>query len=742
MSDIAEELAELLPERTTLMRQGVGINIKRLLKLRGRTMILVFIILTLPALAAITLLVPKKYTASASIRYSSAETTIEEGQGKGTAGTDEYESYIATQIKLIDGWTILEKVANDATILESTSLGGIDSGRVSVLQKNLDTETDNLSEFLTLSYPHKDAEEARTTLQAILDQYQQYLIEENTKDRNLRHEALLEYEQELKEELAQHRQTITELRIQHQIPDDSVNGIEPTETESNRVNLAQAEADHTTALTNQRQTQKLIDRVQNFIDNHRKSPEAAIYALGVEERVNQNPNVGLLTEQLATLQQEFSRLEETYQEGMPQLNVKKHELNALIQKINEVKAQARIAALNSLKAEYEFDLTVHQSDMDDADDRRLRFIGLLDEYKQSRLDNSQGIPEIKESEQRYLETENRLNESIDTRLTLELERKAPLRAEISAANVPNEPSSKDRYKGYLIAIALIFSIAVGIGVLAELTNQSINSAEDVSYATNHAVLAAIPHTSEERLPKNINPARIAEESPSSWTAEEYRRITATLLSSTKKTQTCLITSPAAQDGKSTLACNLAITLAQASHKVLLADLNSRTPAIEANFGLKPGIGLAEMLTGEPLPHDPDRATSFPNLYILGPGLKSNDLRSHLASREMQDFLKGAKELFDYIILDTPAALTTSEAKILAPHVDGIITITGAGTTNFGMLKRTLTALQEHNGNVLGVVVNAIKQSPGGYLRKNIAQFYASDRSLHGNNEPSIMIVKD
>ena len=75
-------------------------------------------------------------------------------------------------------------------------------------------------------------------------------------------------------------------------------------------------------------------------------------------------------------------------------------------------------------------------------------------------------------------------------------------------------------------------------------------------------------------------------------------------------------------------------------------------------------------------------------------------------------------------------------------MDGIITITGAGTTNFGMLKRTLTALQEHNGNVLGVVVNAIKQSPGGYLRKNIAQFYASDRSLHGNNEPSIMIVKD
>ena len=745
MSDIAEELAELLPERTTLMRQGVGINIKRLLKLRGRTMVLLFILLAVPAIAIITLLIPKKFNANATIQFPSAQLSIEEGEGRGTAGSNEYESYIATQIKLIDGWTILEKVANRPDIQELSSIRKLGSGQIFHLQQTLDTETDFLSEFINLTYPGRNGEEARTILQAILDEYEAYLIEDNTKSTNLRHEALLEAEDELKEELANHRQTITQLRIEHQIPAGSTEGLEPTETESNRQNLAQAEADYTTAQTQLRQTEKLIARIENFLENHKKNPQAPIYALRIEERVNQDPNVVLLTEQLAGLQQEYARLEETYQEGMPQLKVKRHELNALIQKIDQIKAQARISVRNSIKAEYDYEMTVAQSDIDDAEERRERFTTLLDEYKQTSLDLSQGLSEIAENERRYTETESRLNDTINNRLRLELERKAPLRAQIGKANLPNTPSAKDRYKAYLIALILIASLAVATGILTELTDQGIRSVEDVNYATSLPVIAAIPHVTEERLPANTNLARIAETAPASWTAEEYRRITAGLLSAHNQSQTCVITSPSRNDGTSTIATNLAITLAQAARKVLLVDLNTRTPSIESNFGFQPGIGLAEMLSGEPLSHNPDRQTNFDNLYVLGPGIKTTNLRSNIASKEMLDFMQGAKELFDHIILDTPSALNTSEAKILAPHVDSIIIVAGAGITNFGMLRRTIDTLQHNKGNLLGIAVNAIKQAPGGYLRKNIQAFYAAERTsaaAPSDNEPSIMIVKD
>jgi Mrp family chromosome partitioning ATPase len=142
-------------------------------------------------------------------------------------------------------------------------------------------------------------------------------------------------------------------------------------------------------------------------------------------------------------------------------------------------------------------------------------------------------------------------------------------------------------------------------------------------------------------------------------------------------------------------------------------------------------------------HDPDRVTQFETLHVLGPGLRSQDLVELLASKEMADFLNGAEDLFDHIIIDTPASLLMAEARLLAPQVDGMIVVVGSDVSTFGMLRRCLDTMSETGGSVLGIVMNGLRQTPGGYLRRNLDLFYR-EGPLPGPpaaTEPSIVLVR-
>ncbi len=183
------------------------------------------------------------------------------------------------------------------------------------------------------------------------------------------------------------------------------------------------------------------------------------------------------------------------------------------------------------------------------------------------------------------------------------------------------------------------------------------------------------------------------------------------------------------------------------------DTDSRNPSVEHAFGFRPAVGLSELLRGEELKHDPDRATEYENLYVLGPGLHSGDLIERMGSREMREFLEGAAELFDHIIVDSPASLLMAETRFLAALVDGVVVVAGAGVSSFGMLRRCLDSVEETGARILGIVVNGVRPSPGGYLRQNLDQYYSEESHRQGGDsvplrrarsmaEPSILIAGD
>lgn len=756
MDPYASELAELLPETTTLPRQGIGINVKRLLKLRGHIMAIVFAVFAVPSCVAIWMLVPKQFVAEATVEFRASVPRVIGDQRTIVAGSAQYESYVNTQLSLISGWTILSEVVKDPAVQAVPSIASRGDGAIQYMMKNIVMDNKDLTELVSIKYKDAVPENARIVLETILAKYAEYAQKNEATLTQKRRKALDEKQEELYKELDAKRAVIAEKRKAIDVPLGDTPGQEPTETESYRINLAQAESDILKAQTDQRTTEKNLARLRDYASQQEKHPETPLFALGIEEKVNTDPNVVVLSQQLATVQQEYSVLEGTYVDGAPQIMVKKHEAEAMRAKVDEVKGFARTTVINALISEHEGQLEAAKAALDDAEQRRSRFFSLLEEYRKKNVELAQSLAEIQDLERRYQDTREYLGQINDQLLELDLEASAPARADIGAVNVPPNPDNKQRLKFLLVALVLASIAGAGIGLLLELSDQNIRSAEDVSYVTELPILANIPHATEDRLPAHANLARVTEDHRGSATADEFRHVAARILYSGKRgheTKTCVIASAARGDGKTTLACNLAIVLAQADRKVLLVDIDSRTPSIEAMFGLTPGPGLAELLSGDPVEHDPDRATDFENLYVLGPGLKGVDLIERLASRELNDFLQGAEEIFDHIIIDTPASLLMSEAKLLAPMSDGVVMVVGAGVSSFGMLRRSLRAMDDAGGKILGIVVNGIKHAPGGYMRQNIDMYYEQQAARRGEHvapvaraakrpEPSIVLVND
>lgn len=732
MANYQSELAELMPETSTADVQGVGVNVRRLIKLRGRFMVLLFLAIIVPSAAAIWMLVPRHYVASADIEFQASAPSILKLTTSSMSGTAAYESFVNTQISLITGYTILSRVLKNEEVANLPIIRKHGDGALIYLMAHIEAQVQNQTELVTFSFKDPDRETARFILNAVFETYRTYVQEEEKRQGERRREILKEREERLMEALDQQRLLIADVRKEHGIPVTTEVGLDPAELESNRLSLSQAQADLSAAESLVRQTESLIEHVKQLRDENAANPSAPVFARGVEDKVLADPNVMQLIEQLAQKQQEFSVLDKTYVSTAPQVTVKREELEGLEQKLDLVKAEARSTALNSLIGDYEYDLTTHQSSLESARARVEKFTGLIEGQRQDNLERAGIYAEIETMEKRAEDIRADLRQIRDTINTIDIESNAPARANLlGEASVSNNADYSERIKFMLVAILFAFTMTAVAGLLKEQMDQNIRSAEDVGYVTTLPILASILHTDEDRLPSGVKVSTITEQHSDSMTADEFRRAAGRILGAARgrrKVRTCMIASPARGDGKTTLACNLAIVLAQAGRKVLLLDVDSRNPSVEASFGLQLGPGLAEILAGQSVPRDPSRKTPYPNLHIMGPGLRSNGLLERLASREMEDFMAGASEVFDHIVIDTPASLLMSEPKMIAPLVDGIVLVTGAGVSSFGMLRRALRVMRESDGEMLGVVVNAVRHAPGGYMRQNVDMYYAQDRA--------------
>jgi polysaccharide biosynthesis transport protein len=302
------------------------------------------------------------------------------------------------------------------------------------------------------------------------------------------------------------------------------------------------------------------------------------------------------------------------------------------------------------------------------------------------------------------------------------------------------PIGPPRFRNILIAFLLSLVAGIGLAFLLDFLDDTVKSLDDVDRHIHLPALALIPASKSDRsrligltgAPPNAPTEATALamiEDVRSPIAESYRHLRTSLLLSSagQPPKTILVTSSQPSEGKTTTAINTAFMLAQTGAEVLIVDCDLRRPRLHAHFEVLNSRGLTSWLSGET---DLDQLLQtydkLPNLKLLTSGPVPPNPAELLGSDEMRRLLGLLGERFGHIIIDSPPAISFTDASILSTMVDGVVLVVHSGRSSRAVVRRAKQQLLDVGAHIFGVVLNNVKQETQDYYYPGYYSGYYSD----------------
>ena len=734
-SDFSTEFNSYSSESGPPVRETHTLDIKRFIRLRAPIVIAVSLLLAIPAVIAAWFLVPLEYEVAAQLRFLASAPKVMEG-GSNQASRIPYEKYLNTEMSLITGPAILSRVLQDPAVQALPEIVK-EKDPYTFVREKISVRSNRNSELVSVSFRLSDKESAKLMVNTIIDTYRTYTNLQEAAKSSVRLKTLYE------------ARTNAESRLSFQ--QEAITGAErgigrfDVEISSNdfaRTRLADAQSALAKAQESVSGTERQLTILDGLFAKYEKTPDEPLFEISIEEEVTADRSVSVLSERFVASQANLAALRESRLEGSKELIVAKEQHETLAALYLAEKRSVRDQKLKSKKAKLQLLLDRNKQDETDATTHRDEMQKVITDNTDQAQQAARARAELNALKMKAAETQAELKVLRETIGGVELEDKAPAR--MSIASDPIVPIYPDRGKLWQFLALIIVgacSIGMGVGVILELNDQQTRTPQDLAAIAPIPLIGAIPDAKSEQFPSAFHAPMLVGDFPNSPSADQYRRVVARIAfppDGIVEVNSCLIVSPTRGDGKTTLACNLAIALAQANRRVLVIDICPLDPSIEWCFGLEPQAGLAEVLFNGTSYETVARNTEFQNLLVMGPGLSTDELRGKLASREMMELLEDVEKDFDHIIIDSPPALFMADAKFLAPVVDGVIVVVGAGVSTRGMIKRCVRELEQANSSLIGFVLNKIRPTRGGYLRDNMDMFYRyAERNGNGAAKPDI-----
>jgi len=212
----------------------------------------------------------------------------------------------------------------------------------------------------------------------------------------------------------------------------------------------------------------------------------------------------------------------------------------------------------------------------------------------------------------------------------------------------------------------------------------------------------------------------------SYIAEQFKILRNNIfsLSLEKPFQTIAITSSQLEEGKTVIACNIAVTLSQDTEKkTILVDADLRKPRVHSMFNLSHKPGITDILQGDaPLEYFL-RNPSIGNLYIIPSGNPVSNPSDILSPAKMKALLEQLKARFDYIILDTPPALNVADAGIVGALCDAVFLVVRAGSTPKTIIEEGFNSLKAVQAKPKACILNDVLSSPLNYYQTRYKKYY-------------------
>jgi len=310
------------------------------------------------------------------------------------------------------------------------------------------------------------------------------------------------------------------------------------------------------------------------------------------------------------------------------------------------------------------------------------------------------------------------------------------------SRLPRSPIGPQRFRNIFIAFLLSLVAGIGLAFLLDFLDDTVKTVDDVDRYLHLPALALIPSSRDRgRLigvsggpqgPAPSDTTALAMVSDArSPIAESYRHLRTSLLLSSagQPPKTILVTSSQPSEGKTTTAINTAFMLAQTGADVLIIDCDLRRPRLHAHFGAPNTKGLTNWLSGE-TDIDNLMQTYAPqgNLKFLTSGPVPPNPAELLGSDEMRRLLGTLSERFAHVVIDSPPAISFTDASILSTMVDGVVLVVHGGRSSRAVVRRAKQQLLDVGAHIFGVVLNNVKVETQDYYYSG---YYSSSDYVEG-----------
>lgn len=636
---------------------------------------------------------------------------------------------VETQCDTISSRTVILKAIEDANLAKRTEFRSAEAAYASIMG-NLSVEPrSNYSQTIVISYIGSTPSVTRAVVDAVVKAYQDHIGSTDQENSRQVIDLITLARDELLKDLSALEGDLRLLREETPLLSQGDNHINPYAER-----LIQIETQKTQVLLRRSELQSRIDVIQEAKERggHRESLSMMISQLKDD---NVRSEAATITEKLFPLMLERELLSERLGPDHPDIQVIQRQiaiteahLNKLLNLNGGPRQPGDIVDIYIKSMEYEIETTRFN-------ENKLQELYTEQELKAETLEKQ--IARLRELKENIRRKDQVLDEIVKQLEAMNLFNTEGVTTSILTWPVDGMRVAKDLPKYMCVGGALgliIFSI---LAYLLESNDKSFRTPEDIRDELGVPVVGHVPVIPSKALlsGSTASPALCTLHAPRGQSSESFRLVRTSLFFGARNgnLRVIQVTSPDQGDGKSTVAANLAVSVAQSGRRTLLIDADMRRPTVHRVFGLSNDTGIADVIGQGVDPQDVIRETETPNLSLILCGPLPENPAELLASNRFDEFLDWARDHYDFVIVDTPPMLAVSDPGNVASRVDGVLLTMRLGKRARAKGLEACEILERVGANMLGVIINGVN-ARGEYGYQSSYRYTSATPSHYGYGE--------